>query len=100
MPRGGFRPGAGRPPGLKNGESKEIRARATKEKITPLEYMLKVMNDEEADSGRRDRMAIAAATFIHARPVAPGKKESLDERARNYSGIFSPRIVRKHPGTN
>jgi hypothetical protein len=35
--------------------------------LTPLEYMLAVMRDEKADPARRDRMAIAAATFCHPR---------------------------------
>jgi hypothetical protein len=32
---------------------------------TPLEYMLKVMRNTRADSERRDRMAIAAAPYVH-----------------------------------
>ena len=31
----------------------------------PLEYMLKVMRDRQADEKRRDAMAIAAAAYIH-----------------------------------
>ncbi|RFC66583.1 hypothetical protein DYI37_03195 [Fulvimarina endophytica] len=33
--------------------------------MTPLEYMLKVMRSEAADGERRDRMAIAAAPYVH-----------------------------------
>ncbi len=36
-------------------------------KLTPLEYMLLVMRDPEADNERRDRMAQAAAPYLHAR---------------------------------
>ena len=36
-------------------------------KKLPLAYMLDVMNDSEADATRRDRMAIAAAPFMHDR---------------------------------
>jgi hypothetical protein len=57
MPRGGFRPGAGRPKGSKT----------ARPGVAPLEYMLAVMNDVAADDARRDRMAIAAAPFVHAR---------------------------------
>jgi hypothetical protein len=32
---------------------------------TPLEYMLKVMRNPRADGERRDRMAVAAAPYVH-----------------------------------
>jgi hypothetical protein len=35
--------------------------------MQPLEYMLAVMNDRTADANRRDRMAIAAAPYVHGR---------------------------------
>ena len=69
MPRGGRRPGAGRPKGSKNKKTKtkgipqEVRNETTDyneqtgENLTPLEYMLKIMNDDGADADRRDRMA-------------------------------------------
>jgi hypothetical protein len=45
--------------------------------MSPLDYMLTVMNDAESDNDRRDRMAIAAAPYVHERPSdkALGKKE-------------------------
>ena len=33
----------------------------------PLDHMLAVMHDESADKDRRDRMAIAAAPYLHPR---------------------------------
>lgn len=50
---------------------------------TPLDYMLAIMNDAEADDGRRDRMAIAAAPYVHARAAdaKPGKKEEAEQAA-------------------
>src|SRR5215211_7333844 len=38
--------------------------------VSPLDYMLTVMRDETADSARRDRMAQAAAPFLHAKVAA------------------------------
>ncbi|WP_260854985.1 hypothetical protein [Mesorhizobium amorphae] len=32
---------------------------------TPLEYMLRVMRDSRANGERRDKMAIAAAPYVH-----------------------------------
>jgi hypothetical protein len=52
--------------------------------MTPLDYMLTVMQDEAADPLRRDRMAIAAAGYVHAKPgdVAKGKKKAAEEAAQ------------------
>ncbi len=44
----------------------------------PLDYMLAVMRDNSVDIARRDRMAVAAAPYLHAKPSetgALGKKE-------------------------
>lgn len=35
---------------------------------TPLDYMLKVMRDDEADQKRRDEMAKIAASYVHQKP--------------------------------
>lgn len=48
---------------------------------TPLEYMLAVMNDRSADNFRRDRMAMAAAPYVHSRPNPDGKKADADADA-------------------
>src|SRR5262245_62386634 len=68
MPHGGKRPGAGRPRGSANKYSAEIRdaAVASGEEL-PLEYMLRVMNDPQADPQRRDFMEKAAAAYVHPR---------------------------------
>jgi hypothetical protein len=46
--------------------------------------MLAVMNDPSADDTRRDRMAQAAAPYVHpkAADAAPGKKEQREMVAR------------------
>ena len=80
MPSGGYRPGAGRPRGSGNGKAKAKAPTASAAKPArlpgatvaearrlPLAYLLDVMNDPEADVARRDRMAIAAAPFMHDR---------------------------------
>jgi hypothetical protein len=79
MPRennhGGRREGAGRPVGAQNKpkfESPEQRAHYAHVE-TPLDYMLAVMRDPLADLRRRDRMAKAAARFVHKKPSATSK---------------------------
>ena len=67
MPRGGKRPGAGRKRGSPNKLTAAMRAKIEASGEVPLDYMLKVMRDENEPSERRDRMAIAAAPFCHPR---------------------------------
>jgi hypothetical protein len=66
--RGGYRPNAGRPR-TSALPAKDVAKRAQAPWLSPLDYMLAVMRDPKADPARRDRMAIAAATYRHA-PVA------------------------------
>lgn len=92
MARGGYRPGAGRKPGPQRQKelaergvmSDDVKRAAKASGMTPLEYMLSVMRNPEADQTRRDRMAIAAAPFCHPRkePVGQGKREERAERAQ------------------
>jgi hypothetical protein len=87
MKTGGYRPGAGRPrtkprdpfPGV----PAQVFMDARVAKMQPLEYMLAVMNDPNADPVRRDRMAIAAAPFCHPRvsDMQIGKKDKQAEAA-------------------
>lgn len=89
MARGGFRPGAGRPKSAKSkteigAPPPDVKKAARKAGMTPLDYMLRVMNDDDADNGRRDRMAIAAAPFVHGRAAdlaKPGTKEQAQAAA-------------------
>jgi len=133
MPRGGFRPGAGRPKGSgskdkkpsgsapKKSVSKKRPAgkksakaaaspkvesvlipagTAATEPLTgehipavqdPLSYMLGVMNNPKAEPDRRDRMAIAAAPFVHGKVGEAGKKQARADAARAAGGgRFAP----------
>lgn len=93
MPRGGFRVGAGRPKGSKKNRT---TTKATKTitgpgagNLTPLAYMLQVMNDESEDPDMRARMAIAAAPYVHPK-AGEGKKQDRADRAKKAgTGKFS-----------
>lgn len=67
MARGGSRPGAGRKPGSANKRTREIADQAAADGVTPLEYMLKIMRDEEAADDVRFDAAKAAAPYMHPR---------------------------------
>jgi len=78
--RGGWRPNAGRPRGAKNGSRKvrgipsDMRADAARANMTPLAFMLSVMNDPDEDDVRRDRAARNALPFCH-----PIKRKEVDD---------------------
>ncbi len=82
MPRGGYRPNSGPLKGAKYAK-RGVRARTSKRAIaeaaqafgiSPLEYMLAVMNDPDEDMDVRARMAIAAAPYCHRKPK-PGDQQ-------------------------
>jgi len=70
MSRGGKRPGSGRPKGAISKSTRAIQEAAESGGETPLDYMLRVMRDESAESQRRDDMAKAAAPYVHAKLAA------------------------------
>lgn len=97
MPRGGARVGAGRPRKVAvtpraRPLPADIKQPAADAGMSPLDYMLAVMRDADEDPARRDRMAVAAAPYLHVRAVevAGGKKEAQQERAREVATKFAP----------
>lgn len=66
---GGARPGAGRPQGSVNRRSAETLALAMAEGLSPIEYMLEVLRDEEASPKDRQWAAERSAPFVHPRPA-------------------------------
>jgi hypothetical protein len=84
--RGGKREGAGRPAGAVNKVTAERQAEVAASGLTPLEYMLSVMRNEEADEARRLDAAKAAAQYVHPklsatdlRAQVTGFEEWLDD---------------------
>lgn len=71
---GGKRPGAGRPRGAATRRTREIADRAVADGVSPLEYMLAVMRNGDAEPARRDDMAKAAAAYIHPRLASVAAK--------------------------
>lgn len=57
----------------------------------PLAYMLEVMNDPTADEARRDKMAVAAAPYMHIKKGEGGKKDEQGAAAKRAAGgKFAP----------
>lgn len=61
------------------------KSRRPAAKLTPLDYMLSVVNNPRADPARRDRLAVCAAQYCHPRSVEfrKTKRELLAEAAKN-----------------
>ena len=64
---GGRREGAGRKLGSPNKATIARQAEIAASGLTPLDYMLQVMRDEEADTAARLDAAKAAAPYVHPR---------------------------------
>ena len=73
----------GRQKGARNRATEEARAAAAATGVLPLDYMLRVMRDNAADSKRRDAMAMAAAPYLHPRLTAIDAKLNLDAAERS-----------------
>ena len=67
MAHGGYRPGAGRPPGALNKRTQDTVAQIEESGLTPLDYLLSVMRDTGKPDNERIDAAKAAAPFVHAR---------------------------------
>lgn len=90
MPRGGNRPGAGRPKGSKQVRSSAplIRRAKAAGKPMPLEYLLEVMNDPEQGTRERLSAAIAAAPYVHPRLASVQVKGEIKDKRYLNGELF------------
>lgn len=119
MPRGGARPGAGRPrkqptavsapkkPAAKQAPPK-VDADGFKDdpnwpfgkqqpesppdlsNLMPLDYLLEVMRDPTEERGRRMQAATLAAPYCHPKKGESGKKEEKAAAAKKIASRFTP----------
>jgi len=89
---GGRRPGAGRPKGAISKSTRAILEALDSGGEMPIQYMLRVMRDENAPDLRRDHMAKIAAPYLHPQianlidnlveePVAESEPAAIPEAA-------------------
>jgi hypothetical protein len=74
----------GRQKGAVNRATAEARAAAEATGILPLDYMLSVMRDANAEPKRRDAMAIAAAPYLHPKLSAVEAKPNEPAAAEKH----------------
>ena len=80
MPKGGYRPGAGRPKGAVKLPAPQGSTGPDAARLDPLAYLLAVMNDEGQPVEVRLRAAGMALPYTAARP-APAKRKPAPEAA-------------------
>ena len=83
MARGGKRDGAGRKPGAVNKATQQSRKAISESGLTPLQYLLSVMRDENSEQSQRVDAAHKAAPYVHA------KLSSVD--VRSSDGSMTPK---------
>lgn len=90
---GGARSGAGRPrkgapkaPPVVADLMPEDSGGDEVEAGTPLEYLLRVMNDPVQDERLRVRAAVAAAQYVHTKTHDGGKRDAQADRAKQVAG--------------
>jgi hypothetical protein len=76
--QGGPRQGAGRKPGTPNARTTEVLAKALEHGVTPVEYMLALMRNENADAKERAWAAEKAAPYVHPRPSPVPRTVEID----------------------
>lgn len=81
MAHGGARKGAGRKPGIANTKTREIAEAALADGLTPLEFMLGVLRDEEKPFADRYAAAKDSAPYIHPRLSSVEAKVEADVKA-------------------
>jgi hypothetical protein len=88
----------GRQKGARNRATEEARLAAKATGILPLDYMLSVMRDPNADHKRRDAMAMAAAPYLHARltPIDPKLSPAAAEAPPEKTSISVEFVMPSH----
>lgn len=94
MQRGGHRTGAGRRKGAISLSTRAIVEAAKSGGEMPIDYMLRIMRDENAPDSRRDRMAKAAAVYLHAKLSTI---EDEEEEDAEHADAQSADRVRREP---
>jgi hypothetical protein len=103
MARGGKREGAGRRPGTPNSVTAAREAEVKASGLTPLDYMIKMLRDEDAEPKDRMWAAEKAAPYVHPKLASiehsgeittrHASAMSDDELAAIASGSRTPAIA-------
>ena len=94
MPKGGPRPGAGRPRGSRGKRTREAVAKAEALGPTPLEVLLKSMHAARAEGARAEAVdcAKAAAPYVHPK-LAPTSPPTPVHEAVDYDVLSDTELA-------
>lgn len=98
MPRGGARKGAGRKPGASTKLNQAAREKALAAGISPLDYMLQLLRNEDLPRPDRFEAAKAAAPYVHARLAAVEHSGKID--VRNASEVTDDELANIAAGSS
>lgn len=87
MPRGGKREGAGRKAGTINKASARTREAIAASGLTPLDYMLQVMRDEQKPFDVRLDAANKAAPYVHPKLTAVEHSGKIDSDTTHHGEV-------------
>ena len=59
--------------------------------MTPMEYLLRVLNDPTVDQGRKDDLAKFLTPYCHGKSADQGKKQTTMDLAEKAASKFAPR---------
>ena len=79
MAHGGSRAGAGRKPGAATKLNQSARQQALEGGISPLDYMLGLLRNEDNSTEDRFEAAKAAAPYVHARLASVEAKHDVSD---------------------
>ena len=95
---GGKRPGAGRPKGaVERVTSRNLKHFRERYPVQPLDHMMNVVNAPPGSKGvtnaRRDRMAMAAAPYVHQRLSALEPEKEPPEYSMDLSKLTEDELI-------
>ena len=97
--RGGYRAGAGRPKGSKTARLPASTTSTEAAGLSPLAYLLSVMNDAAEPVETRMRAAGLALPYCHAKPAPIGAKAAREAKAMDAErGTSWDDLLNSEPG--
>lgn len=95
MPRGGKRAGAGRPKGSCTTRTREIAdaAMANPEITTPLDHLLKTLNNPLIGAARKDKVAELLLPYLHPRLSATAMLNANGNNGNNNDTPNGPPVI-------
>jgi hypothetical protein len=90
MPRGGPRPGSGRPPGARNRRTREMTERLDRLGLDPIAALARLAQHAEGNLALAERCWSGLLPYAAPRPTLPREGFSVPEKGLPTEGISCP----------